>query len=365
MSHPPFRLGILGLGEGVSILSAATTSALAEPYVLCDIDEKLCRDRAAAFGLSRYTTSYEEMLADPQVDGIAIYTPDSLHLEHIQMAMEAGKHVICTKPLCRGLEGLKPLYDLWCQSNLAVMLGMSSRFFPTLLRQRAFAIEGKHGKILSAEAHYNGDKRQGSAGKSGDQSAVDWLYTGLVHPVDLIYWHLGEFENVTGFATQSAAGRRLGQASPDVLHFVLQAASGAVGRVTGCFGSPHDHPEAAAMVGCTLRGDTGVSQADYPQFRLYTNFDGEGDIAYNFDKEHPFYFRWGGARHHAGEFQNYLEHFVTAIRTGTSPDPTLADGIRVVAILEAMRRALQERRVVSVAEELSRYGLQDLAKVQG
>ena len=62
-SSPPLRLGILGLGEGVSILSAAVQSPLAEPYLLCDLNEDLCRQRAAAFGLNRYTTDYHAMLA--------------------------------------------------------------------------------------------------------------------------------------------------------------------------------------------------------------------------------------------------------------------------------------------------------------
>lgn len=357
----PFRLGILGLGEGVSILSAATTSALAEPYMLCDLDEELCKKRGGDFGVARYTTRYAEMLANPDVEGVAIYTPDPLHGEHVRMALEAGKHVICTKPLFKGLDGAKAIFDLWRGSGLAAMVGMSCRFFETFRRQREMVDAGRHGALLSAEAHYNGDKRKGTSGTWGKAGAVDWLYTGLSHPVDLVYWHLGPIREVSGFGTESAAARRQGQTTPDMLHFSLSAESGAVGRVTGCYGSPHDHPDGAPMIGCTLRGDTGVSQANYPEFRLYSRFDGEEASLQTFEDLHPYYFRWGGASHHAGEFQNYLEHFVRSIQAGTLPAPDLADGIRVVATLEAMKRALSEHRVVSVAEELDRHGLGELA----
>ncbi len=361
MTPLPFRLGILGLGEGVSILSATASTPLAETRQICDLNEELCRQRAAAFGIERYTTSYAEMLADPLVDGVAIYTPDPLHAEHVRLALEANKHVICTKPLFKGLADAKPIHDLWRRSDRAVMVGMSCRFFETFRRQRTLADNGRHGPLLSAEAHYNGDKRGGSSGSWGRNGEVDWLYTGLSHPVDLVYWHLGRIESVAGFGTFSAAARRQGQTAPDTLHFTLQAASGAVGRVTGCYGSPGEHPEGASMISCTLRGDNGVSQADYPRLRLCTHFDDEGSIAYNYDEKHSHYFRWGGASHHAGEFQNYLEHFVQSLRAGVPPAPGLADGIRVIATLEAMKRAIVERRVVAVSEELARHGLADLA----
>src|ERR1017187_7354363 len=99
-SSPTKRLGlgVLGLGEGRSIVSAALKSDLWDVAQVCDVNEELCRARCAEFGLSRYTTLYDEMLADPAVDVVGIYTPDHLHAPHTLQALEAGKHVICTKP---------------------------------------------------------------------------------------------------------------------------------------------------------------------------------------------------------------------------------------------------------------------------
>jgi len=62
------------------------------------------------------------------------------------------------------LDEAKAVYDLWRDSRLAVMVGMSCRFFETFVRQRQMADEDRHGNLLSVEAHYNGDKRQGSSG---------------------------------------------------------------------------------------------------------------------------------------------------------------------------------------------------------
>ena len=79
-------LGVLGLGEGRSIISAGLQSELWDVVWVCDLKEDLCRARCAEFGLTRYTTSFDEMLADPAVDVIGIYTPDHLHAEHTQGA---------------------------------------------------------------------------------------------------------------------------------------------------------------------------------------------------------------------------------------------------------------------------------------
>src|SRR5712671_6221048 len=92
-------LGVLGLGEGRSIISAALASEHWHIGNVCDMNESLCRERQQEFSLPGYTTRYEDLLADPEIDTIAIYTPDQFHARHCLAAFEAGKHVICTKPL--------------------------------------------------------------------------------------------------------------------------------------------------------------------------------------------------------------------------------------------------------------------------
>src|SRR5437764_4483217 len=103
------KLGVLGLGEGRSIISAALGSELWELGCICDLNEDLCKERAAEFRFDRYTTRFEDMLADPKIDAIGIYTPDPLHAKHIRQCLDAGKHVICTKPLIDKLSEAKSL----------------------------------------------------------------------------------------------------------------------------------------------------------------------------------------------------------------------------------------------------------------
>jgi len=126
---------------------------------ICDLNEDLCKERAAEFRFNRYTTRMDEMLSDPSIDVIGIYTPDPLHATHIRQCLEANKHVICTKPLLDNLKDAKSLLEAAKKTDKRVFVGQSSRFFEPMMRQRADFEAGKHGNLFSVEAHYHADHR--------------------------------------------------------------------------------------------------------------------------------------------------------------------------------------------------------------
>ena len=82
------NIGILGLGEGRSTMSAAIQSSKVNLKLICDAKKDVCVQRADEFKMYEYTTNYQEMLDDAAIDIIAIYTPDHLHAEHIALALK-------------------------------------------------------------------------------------------------------------------------------------------------------------------------------------------------------------------------------------------------------------------------------------
>jgi predicted dehydrogenase len=68
------RIGILGLGEGRSTMSAALASSKLELVKICDLRLELCQQRAKEFDFQSYTTNFQELLDDESIDIIAIYT---------------------------------------------------------------------------------------------------------------------------------------------------------------------------------------------------------------------------------------------------------------------------------------------------
>ena len=126
-------LGVLGLGEGRSIISAGVNSELWEVGQLCDVNEQLGRERCREFALAseRFTTSFDALLANSSVDVVGIYTPDHLHAEHIIRALQAGKHVICTKPFLNDLSRAKDVLEAQQDSGKQVFEEGVTKVFAT------------------------------------------------------------------------------------------------------------------------------------------------------------------------------------------------------------------------------------------
>ena len=352
------RIGILGLGEGRSTMSAALKSELLELRMICDLNEDLCKQRAREFGFDKYTTSYLEMLEDKSIDLVAIYTPDRFHAEHIKLALEHGKHVVCTKPLMDDLEMAGTLLETALKTGKKVFVGQSSRFFEPMMRQRKDYLEKKLGEIITIEAYYHADHRWFLGKKWALEDTFRWLYGGLSHPADLVRWYLPDIEEIMGYGMISRNGLQAGLKNEDTMHFILRTKSGKPARISGAYSGPIQPQSRDSEMSCIIRGTEGCSQADYMDLR-YAITDNQGEESMiSFEKKSTYYFRFEGKTHHAGEYQNYLEYVVACIENGETAYPDLSEGIGTVAVLKAMEISLASGKPVKVSEVLKKYGLE-------
>lgn len=352
------NIGILGLGEGRSTISAALNSKKLNLKMICDTNLEVCRQRADEFKMYDYTTDYNEMLNDEEIDIVAIYTPDHLHAEHISMALQHGKHVICTKPFIDDLSRAKELLEIQQQTGKSVFVGQSSRFFEPYKRQRKDFEAGEIGELITIESHYNADHRWFLEKKWALEDSFKWLYGGLSHPVDFIRWYLPNIEEVMGYGMISTNGKKAGLKNEDTMHFIFKSTDGRVARVSGVYTSPTQPVQRESGMSCILRGTEGASQADYHELRYaITDKTGEERIVTWGDSYLKYYFRFEGQSHHAGEYQNYLEYFVDSIEQGFTAYPDMKEGIETVALLQAMDKSLQTGKPVKVQDVLNEYGL--------
>ena len=356
-------VGILGLGEGRSTISAVLKSKKLRLAMICDKNLDLCRERGDEFKVYEYTTEYAEMLNDKTIDIIAIYTPDHLHATHIKHALQAGKHVVCTKPLIDDLGAAKELLALQKQTGKKVFVGQSSRFFEPYKKQRADFEEGLIGNLITIESHYNADHRWFLEKKWALEKSFKWLYGGLSHPVDFIRWYLPNIEEVMGYGMISSNGQKAGLQNEDTMHFIFRATDGRIARVSGVYTSPVQPTTRESGMSCILRGTEGASQADYHELRYaVTTRTGEEKIITWGDEKLKYYFRFEGQSHHAGEYQNYLEYFADSVAQDFVAFPDLEEGIGTIALLQAMDRSLQTGMPVKVNTILQEYDLAELTQ---
>jgi len=356
----PLGLGVLGLGEGRSAISAGRNSPLWRVARLCDLDEQLGRERCREFNLSSFTTSLEEFLADPGVDVVAIYTPDHLHAEHVIRALQAGKHVICTKPFLDHLGRARDVLRVQQESGRHVMVGQSTRFFSPFMRQREHFDGGEFGELITIEAAYHADHRWFLEKPWAKQPGFKWLFGGVSHPADLVRWYLPDVAEVAGWSHLSANGRAGGLLNADTFHFVLRSHSGQIARISGAYSGPTVPAQRDSGMTCILRCANGASQADYHELRYSWKLGGRSVIE-RFEGEEDHYFRFEGHTHHAGEYQNYLEYFARCLHSGQAAKPDAAEGVGTIALLEAMEESAASGRPVKIKDVLARNGLADLA----
>ena len=351
-------IGILGLGEGRSTISAALHSNKLKLKMICDKSIELCRKRADEFKVYEYTTEYEDMLKDETIDIIAIYTPDHLHAEHVKQALLHNKHVVCTKPFIDDLSKAGELLELQKKTGKKVFVGQSSRFFEPYKKQRADFEGGTIGELITVESHYNADHRWFLEKKWALEKSFKWLYGGLSHPVDFIRWYLPNIEEVMGYGMISANGKNAGLKNEDTMHFIFKATDGRIARVSGAYTGPVQPTTRESGMSCILRGTVGASQADYHELRYaVTTHTGEEKIITWGDATLKHYFRFEGQSHHAGEYQNYLEYFADSIEQNFTAYPDMHEGIGTIALLQAMDKCLQTGQPIKVNDILKEYGL--------
>ena len=151
VNGPRKGIGVVGLHEGRTLLASLGRTALAFAAAGCDLDERKIESLRKEFPNLFYTRDYASMLARKDVEVVAIYTPDALHGQHIVQALEAGKDVICTKPLVNSMNDARDVAKALRGSGRKLMVGQRDgdrRSLPLgqgdLAHERHFSLSG-HG----------------------------------------------------------------------------------------------------------------------------------------------------------------------------------------------------------------------------
>ena len=105
---------------------------------------------AQEFGAAAAYGSYEELVADPDVDVVYIASPHALHLEHARLAFEAGKHVLCEKPLTLSVAEAEEMIALAGEHDRFLMEAMWTACHPVILELRRRLRAGDFGTPATA-----------------------------------------------------------------------------------------------------------------------------------------------------------------------------------------------------------------------
>jgi predicted dehydrogenase len=149
------RVGVLGCGPiaQAAHFESCTKARNADLYAICDVADDLRARMAATHAPEKSYADYDTMLADPDLEAVIIATSDAFHVPAAIRALEAGKHVLCEKPVATSVEAVEQLKATVARSGKVLQVGHMKRFDPGLQAARAF-IDNGMGELVALKAWY-------------------------------------------------------------------------------------------------------------------------------------------------------------------------------------------------------------------
>ena len=324
-------------------------------------NEEAVAGAARRYGFADHVTDWKKMIADPRIGIFDNSGPNNFHAEPTIAAAEAGKHVICEKPLGRTAD---EAYETWQRvqaTGVKAMCAFNYRFVPAVRLAKQIIASGDLGEIFHFRGRYlqewiidadfpmvwRLDKDVAGSGALGDLGA---------HVIDLARYLVGEIDAVSA-QTRTFVKQRDGVdvTVDDAVESIVDFANGAVGTIEATrFASGRKN-----ALQFEINGSKGSLSFDIERLNElevhYTNST-PGKLSQGFrtvlvsEADHPFWEHWWPQGHMIGwehTFVHEIHHFFSAIRDDTEIGPhgaTFEDGYRAAEICDAMLRSAESRR---------------------
>jgi predicted dehydrogenase len=346
-------LGYAFMGKAHSLAFAAIPRLVSPPplrprlVAIAGRSEQDVGAAAARYGYERATADWRELVDDPAIGLFDNGGPNDVHAEPTIAAAEAGKHVVCEKPLGRTADEAFEIWSRVAATGVKHLCGFNYRFVPAVRLARELIEAGELGELRHVRVRYLQDW-------GPDAPAGDWHFDPAVagsgalgdlasHAVDLVRFLGGEIAAVSGTVRTFVPGRRV----DDAVEAVIELESGAVGtleatrfalgrrnslqwEVNGSRGSLWFDVERLNDLHVFLAGD---DRSRGPRTVQVT------------ERSHPFMGLWWPPGHTIGwadTFVHELAHLLDAIATGGEVGPygaTFEDGYRAAEVCDAIVRS--------------------------
>ncbi len=285
---------------------------------------KVAEAAAASYGVR--AASFEEVLADPNIDAVSIASPAGLHHRHAKAALEAGKHVYVEKPLALDIGQAEELRDLVAKRGLTLMVGHLLQYHPVYVRLLELVKAGELGKL-----HHVYSNRL-SLGKFRTEENVLWSFAP--HDISMVLGLLGE-------EPQSVTAQGNVTFTPGVADLVtvqMRFAGGATAHLLVSWMHPFKEQRLVVI------GEKGMAVFEDSQpvwedkLQIYRHaIDRSGPVPnpVKADAERVFVEK-------AEPLKEECRHFVRSIENRTAPRTDGREGLAVLRVLDAAERALAE-----------------------
>ena len=334
-------LGVIGLGVfGQNHVKVYAEHPYGELIAVCDIKEDLMKATAEKYGVEGYL-DYREMLRNPRIDAVSVVTPDFLHRDIVVEAAEAGKHILCEKPLATNVEHAEEMVKAAEKAGVTLMVDFHNRWNPPFAKTKETVEEGELGDPVHAYIRLNDTIYVPTKMLSwASKSSVLWFLGS--HTTDLARWIFGsEASSVYAVSGMKVLkGMRID--TPDYYQYVIKFKNGAVATLENSWILPETLPtivdfkaEFVFTEGCIY-----IDPVQHGAFKKFTKNGWEyPDILVGPSLIHGRYI---------GFAKESISHFVDCIAQDKKPLVTGRDGLEVTKILSAVAESAEKKREVTL-----------------
>ena len=331
----PFGIGIIGVGVGRRQAQGFRADDRVSHVALCDADPAKLAKAAEEVGTDDTTTQWRDLLLRDDIHVISVAAPDHLHAEMSVAALEAGKHVLCEKPMAMDLGEAREMVETVRRTGLKLMVNNVLRFYARFRHVKQMVAAGELGRIYAAEGDYIHNTlhliRTGWRGPHRRSVTTG----GGVHMLDLLRWIVGEIEEAMCYSTYGVLTPEEAK-SPDCMLSVLRFRDGAIAKSMTNMAA-----QRPALHNLVLYGTKGVFVNGKPDGVLYR---GDGSEA------EPVTAVYGPADASSGYKGVGVTHLLDCIESDESPLVDVMEGARTIAVCDAIYESFTTGKPAKVKE---------------
>jgi len=343
--------------------------------VICGLDEAEAKAFAEQWGYESHCTDWRKVIERDDIDVVDICVPNNVHAEIAIAAAEAGKMIVCEKPLALDVAQAREMVEAVEKAGVATLVSFCYRRVPAVTLAKALIDEGRLGRIFHYRANFLQDwtisadvPQGGMAAWRLDVKAAGSGVTGdlLAHCIDTAMWHNGPITRVNAMTETFIKERKhaeTGKVEPvgidDACTFFCRFENGSMGN----FESTRYARGHKALYTFEINGEHASIRWDLHDLHRLEWFDhrDEGKLrgwrsihVTDHGGDHPYMDRWwvpGLAIGYAEAFVHQVADFLAAVAKGEPCSPTFREALQTQKVCEAVLESAKNGTWVEIPAE--------------
>ncbi|MHA2252106.1 MAG: Gfo/Idh/MocA family protein [Candidatus Kariarchaeaceae archaeon] len=350
------KVGIIGTGFGSVIqYPGFQQHPLFDPIIISGKYKSKTERIGARLGIDEITTNWTDLLDNPEIDVISIATPPNLHKEMAIAALEAGKHVLCEKPLALNTKEAEQMLEAAEDSGLVAMLDLEFRYMPSRAYMAELINTGFCGEIYQLDISIKNPSRLNPRSRGynwwSDKNSGGGILAALgSHYIDFILLAFGQINAVVGKTNihipkrlNKLSGKMVKVTADDSFTCLMDIGNSAQAHLkintTTAYGQGTRIEvygsegtlvllEDQTLIGGKIGSDKNLKQMSIPRRNLLERKNNEHNLL--------------------APFKSLLNDFSMGVKRGSSPHPNFEDGLEIQKVIDAIRQSNDSRSWISI-----------------